>query len=215
MTRRLLVVRHGRTEWNATDRFQGQADIPLDEVGRAQAAAMASVVATERPSVIWSSDLGRARETAGALSAVTGVAVQVEPAFREIFTGDWEGLTGEEIRARWPGDWTRWQSGEDIPRAGGAETRGEAGRRFGDALVPVADAVPDGGCAVVVGHGTAMRAGMAHFIGYPPGSEWLFGSVRNCHWLRLTTPAPHGSSSDRPAGRGWRVDGYNIGAATI
>jgi len=212
VTRRLLVVRHGRTEWNATDRFQGQADIPLDEVGRAQAAAMAAVVAAERPSVIWSSDLGRARETAAALAALTAVEVQVEPAFREIFTGDWEGLTGAEVRARWPADWTRWQRGEDIQRAGGAETRGEVGRRFGAALVPVADAIPDGGCAVVVGHGTAMRAGMAHFVGYPDGSEWLFGSVRNCHWLRLTTGVTAVSGPDQPTGRGWRVDGYNIGA---
>jgi len=215
VTRRLLVVRHGRTEWNATDRFQGQADIPLDEVGRAQAAAMASVVARERPSAIWSSDLGRARETAWALSAVSGIAVQVDPAFREIFTGDWEGLTGQEIRARWPTDWTRWQNGEDIPRAGGAETRAEAGRRFGSALAPVADAVPEGGCAVVVGHGTAMRAGMAHFVGYPAGSEWLFGSVRNCHWLRLTTTPPASWDQERPAGSGWRLDGYNIGAGSV
>lgn len=211
MTRRLIVVRHGRTEWNATNRFQGQADVPLDEVGIAQAAAMAAVVAKESPSAIWASDLSRATATAQALANVTGVSVGVDPAFREIFTGDWEGLTGEEVRARWPADWTRWHEGEDLRRAGGAETREEAGRRFGTALIGVADAVPDGGCAVVVGHGTAIRSGTAWFVGLPAGAEWLFGSVRNCHWLRLTSRGVAAYSEAAPVGGGWRLDGFNLG----
>ncbi len=215
MTRRLIVVRHGRTEWNATNRFQGQADIPLDDVGIAQAAAMAEVVAKEAPSVIWASDLSRARATAEALAEATGVPVQVDRAFREIFTGDWEGLTGDEVRARWPQDWDRWHDGEDLRRAGGAETRAEAGQRFGGALVGVADAIPDGGCAVVVGHGTAIRAGMAWFVGLPDGAEWLFGSVRNCHWLRLTARGVAADAVAAPVGRGWRLDGFNLGVEPV
>lgn len=213
MSRRLYVVRHGRTEWNATNRFQGQADVPLDEVGRAQAAAMASVLGMTGPSAIWSSDLSRARETAQAVSEIADVPVQVEPAFREIFTGDWEGLTGDEVAARWPGDWERWHAGEDIVRAGGAETREQVGKRFGDALVGVAEAVPDGGCAIVVGHGTAMRSGMAWFTGYPAGSEWLFGSMANCHWITLSARGVAADRTAAPIGRGWRVAAYNVGVS--
>lgn len=215
MSRRLFVVRHGRTEWNATNRFQGQADVPLDEVGTAQAAAMARVVAKAAPSVVWSSDLVRATVTAQAIADVTGLPVQVDKAFREIFTGSWEGLTGDEVQQRWPADWLRWHDGEDLRRAGGAETREEAGRRFGTALGGVADAVPDGGCAVVVGHGTAIRSGMAWFLGLPVGAEWLFGSVRNCHWLRLTARGVAADSAAAPVGRGWRLDGYNLGAEAV
>lgn len=209
--RRLIVVRHGQTAWNAGNMFQGQADIPLDEIGEAQAAAMAKVVAAEEPSVIWSSDLSRARATAQAIADVADVPVRVDPVFREIFTGEWEGLTGEQVAARWPEQWSRWHAGEDIVRAGGAETRAEVGRRFGDALVRVAGEIEDAGCAVVVGHGTAMRAGMAHFVGYETRAEWLFGSVHNCHWIRLTARGVAADAVAAPVGRGWRVDGYNLG----
>ena len=212
MTRRLVVVRHGRTEWNATGRFQGQADVPLDELGRAQAAAMAKAVAVHEPSVIWSSDLSRARGTAQAVADLVEVPVQIDPAFREIFTGDWEGLTGDQVRERWPTDWERWHAGEDLVRSGGAETRAQAGVRFGTALAPVAEAVPHGGCAVVVGHGTAIRTGIAHFVGFAEGSEWLFGSIRNCHWVTLTARGAAAETATVPVGRGWRVAEYNAGA---
>ncbi len=72
MSRRVVVLRHGRTEWNAERRFQGQADPPLDEVGRAQAYEVASLIAAMRPAVIVSSDLQRAAQTAAPLAQVCG-----------------------------------------------------------------------------------------------------------------------------------------------
>ncbi len=209
--RRLIVVRHGRTAWNATNRFQGQADIPLDEIGQAQAAAMAKVVGAEQPSTIWSSDLSRAQATAQAIADVVGVPIRTDPVFREIFTGDWEGLTGQQVQQRWPAEWERWHAGQDIVRSGGAETREQVGRRFGDALSRVAEAIDDERCTVVVGHGTAIRAGICQFVGYAPGSEWLFGSLHNCHWVLLAARGAAAEAVAAPIGRGWRVAGYNLG----
>src|SRR2546426_12681041 len=93
---RLLVVRHGRTGYNATDRIQGQLDTQLDEVGRAQAAAAATRLAAFEPDVIVSSDLSRAADTAAALSAVTGLPVSYDSRLRERGFGQGQGLLGSE-----------------------------------------------------------------------------------------------------------------------
>jgi glucosyl-3-phosphoglycerate phosphatase len=82
MTRRLVLWRHGQTEWNVDGRGQGHLDIPLDDVGRDQAKAAATRLASLRPTAIISSDLSRAYETALALAELTGLEVQRDPALR-------------------------------------------------------------------------------------------------------------------------------------
>ena len=132
----LIVLRHGRTEWNATGRFQGQADIPLDHRGLAQANGAARVLAELAPAAIVSSDLRRATQTAGALSELTGLAVALDARLREIDVGSWEGLTIEEILDVDPGLAARYLAGEDVPlvgdrgedRRGGRAGRGDARR---------------------------------------------------------------------------------------
>src|SRR4051795_767151 len=85
MTRRqwrVVLLRHGRTEWNATGRFQGQMDAPLDGIGRAQAEAAAVAVAPMRPNAIVTSDLSRAADTAAAVAAEAGAGPVIDPRLR-------------------------------------------------------------------------------------------------------------------------------------
>jgi broad specificity phosphatase PhoE len=99
---RILLVRHGQSEWNLSGRWQGQADPPLTDLGRSQARAAARSLGTV--DAIWSSDLQRAAETATILAGELGVGpVVVDPDLRERDAGEWSGLTRVEIDERYPG----------------------------------------------------------------------------------------------------------------
>ena len=104
----LVLWRHGQTTYNVERRFQGQRDVPLDEVGVRQAAEAARYLATLRPSAIFSSDLSRASVTAAALAKLTGLSVQLDKDLRERSGGSWEGLTETEIRERFPAERATW-----------------------------------------------------------------------------------------------------------
>jgi len=98
----LICVRHGRTAWNAGRRFQGQTDIPLDDEGLAQAQALAVHLRHERFDLALASDLVRARTTAETICASHDLEIELTPELREMHFGQWEGLTWDEIVARWP-----------------------------------------------------------------------------------------------------------------
>jgi broad specificity phosphatase PhoE len=108
----LICVRHGRTAWNAARRFQGQTDIPLDDEGLAQAQALAAHLRDERFDFAFASDLNRARTTAETILGQRTVALELSPELREMHFGLWEGLTWDEIIARWP---KLNVSGEKVP----------------------------------------------------------------------------------------------------
>ncbi|MDE2481490.1 MAG: histidine phosphatase family protein [bacterium] len=97
-----MVVRHGRTEWNASRRFQGHSDIPLSAEGRAQARALGDALRGRTFARAYASDLGRALETARAIAEPHGLAVVPDARLREFNFGKWEGLTWNEIVERWP-----------------------------------------------------------------------------------------------------------------
>jgi broad specificity phosphatase PhoE len=99
---RVIIWRHGRTEWNVVNRFQGQADIPLDGVGQGQAVRAAEVLAAYRPTGLYSSDLSRCYQTAAVLAERTGLEIITDKRLREVHVGSWEGLLGEEIKAADP-----------------------------------------------------------------------------------------------------------------
>lgn len=104
----LILIRHGQTEWNATGRWQGQADPPLNEVGRAQASRTALELRDQNIDVLISSDLLRAQQTAEIVAAALNLDVRLEPRLREVHLGDWQGLYSDEIRTRWPERMQQW-----------------------------------------------------------------------------------------------------------
>lgn len=109
---RLVIVRHGETAWNAEHRVQGQLDIPLNDYGRRQAQAVASVLGREEFSVIYSSDLGRAMQTAAPTAAALGMEVKLDPALRERHYGKFETLTYAEVKLKYPEEYARFDRRE-------------------------------------------------------------------------------------------------------
>ena len=197
----LIVLRHGRTEWNATGRFQGQADIPLDDRGGAQAERAARVLAELAPAAIVSSDLPRATQTAGALAELTGLAVATDQRLREIHVGSWEGLTIEEILEVDPDLAARYLAGEDVRRSATGETIGEVAERVAEALTEIADAAADGSTVVVVMHGLAARVGVCRLVGLPPETWRHLGGLHNCGWITVER---------HRFGDYWRIADYNV-----
>jgi broad specificity phosphatase PhoE len=104
-TTRLILVRHGQTDWNLAGRFQGQADPPLNAVGRQQAEALAESLAAGSVAAIYSSDLQRAFDTADIVARRLGLTVQVDPRLREVNQGLWEGMLLADILTRYPDEW--------------------------------------------------------------------------------------------------------------
>jgi broad specificity phosphatase PhoE len=105
MTTRVLLIRHGETEWNATGRWQGRAPVPLNDSGLAQSRLLGRYLAAHGPHIdeLYSSDLARAMQTAAAVAAPLQLAVRPEPRLREVDLGDWQGLTRAEAEA-WDGE---------------------------------------------------------------------------------------------------------------
>ena len=99
---KVVFVRHGQTEWNVSGRYQGQSDVALSAAGLAQAEKLAEGFPVAHLDAVYASDLVRARVTAETVAKNFGLPVQLEPAFRELSFGDWEGLTYEEVVASWP-----------------------------------------------------------------------------------------------------------------
>ncbi|MBX6390328.1 MAG: histidine phosphatase family protein [Frankia sp.] len=180
---RLLLLRHGRTEWNDSGRFQGQADPPLDAVGREQAARVAPLIRAMRPDLIVSSDLSRCRDTAAAI----GLPFRLDPRLRETDLGTWSGRTAAEAAVLFPEEDAAWRRGEDV-RRGGGETYYEVAQRAGALYDEIATGDPPirpDGLVVFVLHGGTARALIGHMLGLPPDTWWHFGPLRNCHWTLL------------------------------
>jgi alpha-ribazole phosphatase len=101
---KLLLIRHGQTDWNIARRFQGQSNVPLNEVGRKQATALADRLSGQQIDIIYSSDLERAAETANITlqMSVCKPDLHLDRRLREINFGDWEGLSYNEIKEKYP-----------------------------------------------------------------------------------------------------------------
>lgn len=182
--RRLLLWRHGRTEWNATGRFQGQLDPPLDDRGRAEAFRAAPyLVATGlsgATTVVVSSDLSRTAETAAVLTDLLGVPLRQDPRLREHGLGCWEGLTRAEVAERFPDQYADWRAGRPV-RGRGGEDPADVGERALAALLdlPVAEV------AVVVTHGGTAGRLMERLLEMGPAQRRVLGPLTNCAWSDL------------------------------
>jgi probable phosphoglycerate mutase len=196
--RRVVLWRHGRTAWNAGSRFQGTTDVPLDDLGIAQAERAARDLSTLVPHAIVSSDLERARSTAQALADIVGLPVTTDADLRETYAGTWQGLTRDEIIAADGAVFSEWAAGHDV-RPGGGESRTEVAARVAAAVRRHVADLPPGGTLVVATHGGAARSGIGELLGLPLELWTVLGGLVNCAWSVL---------EEQPEGR-WRLVEHN------
>ncbi|APX34649.1 fructose 1,6-bisphosphatase [Brachybacterium sp. P6-10-X1] len=179
MRTRLILVRHGQTEYNRQGRLQGQVDIPLNEAGTRQAAVLAATVAENPPDLIVSSPLERAHDTAQILAEVCGLDVGTDAAFLERGFGQWEGLRGEEIRRHWPAEHADWRAHRPVTGLG-VEARPAVGERVATACRQlVAENI--GGTVMVVAHGAAITLGITTLLGLDADDFRGIAGLENCH----------------------------------
>jgi broad specificity phosphatase PhoE len=154
--RRLLLIRHGQSTWNADGRWQGQADPPLSLLGEQQAHDAARRLRTGQFSRVVASDLQRARRTAEILAEALGLAVEVDAGLREIDVGEWQGLTRAQIDERAPGALADWSQGRSESTPGG-ESRDHLTERARTVLLRVAGEIVAGERVLLVSHGALIR----------------------------------------------------------
>lgn len=205
--RRIILLRHGRTEWNATGRWQGHLDPGLDDTGWEQAERAARLLAALHPTALVSSDLQRARSTAEVLARTTGLEVTVDPRLRETHLGQWQGLTAADIRRQWPAELGLWTTGDVHQPPAGGETRLEVAARMVEGIDAALAGVADGETLVVVTHGGAARVAIASILGLAYGSWGAIGGLSNCCWSLLGERA---GQPDQPVR--WRLLEHNGGS---
>ena len=200
--RRLIVWRHGETDHNAGGIWQGQLDTALSVKGREQAQRAAEALTAYGPSVIVSSDLERAADTARTLASRVGLEVRYDVRLREIHAGQWQGMTAGDVAEQYPEEQAALASGEDIQRGVDGESLGQVAERTRAAVDDVlADLAPDD-CAVIATHGVSGRAVVASLVGLDQHLAWQsIAGLHNCHWAEL-----------REYASGWRIAAWNAGA---
>jgi broad specificity phosphatase PhoE len=213
--RRLVMLRHGQTDFNAGSRMQGQLDSALTDLGRAQAVAAAEVLSKLQPLLIVSSDLHRAYDTAVKLGERSGVQVQVDDRLRETHLGDWQGLTHGQIDVEAPGARLAWR--EDATWAPhGGESRIDVAARSLPLVTELVSAEPEWGDAgeperpmVLVTHGGLIAALSAALLKLPVANWPVLGGMGNCSWVQLSGHSDDGADFDDIR---WRLDVWNASA---
>ncbi|MFA9430823.1 histidine phosphatase family protein [Egicoccus sp. AB-alg2] len=184
--RRLVLVRHGESVWNATGRIQGQQCAGLSDDGHAQSQHVGEALAAAHPDArVVVSDLLRCQQTAAPLLEVLAVDPETDARLRERSFGAWEGLTRTEAEERDPERWQRWRAHDD---AVVAEIGGETNAVFVERIVPVLrelmDETPEDGVTIAVTHGGPVWHGTHALLELPPGT---FGTVHNASVTELVS----------------------------
>jgi broad specificity phosphatase PhoE len=199
--RRLIVWRHGETDQNAGGIWQGQLDTAMSDKGRRQAESAAVALAAYRPSMIVSSDLQRAADTARTLASQVGLQVRYDERLREIHVGQWQGMTAGDVAEQFPEAQAALAAGEDIRRGVDGESLGQVAVRTRAAVDEMLADVGPGHCAVIATHGVASRAIVASLVGINQHLAWQsIAGLHNCHWAELSEYAA-----------GWRIVSWNVG----
>jgi broad specificity phosphatase PhoE len=159
----IVLARHGETDWNREKRWQGFADLSLNEHGRAQARALGEKLAAVPFSAMYASDLRRAYETALIVAERNGMAVIPMRKLREVDVGSWTGLSRAEVKQRFRDAYTQWKTRTGRGWEGG-ETYAEMGRRVLEALCWIARTHPSEEVLVVT-HSGPIRTVRAHALG--------------------------------------------------
>ncbi|HEX4747891.1 MAG TPA: histidine phosphatase family protein [Gaiellaceae bacterium] len=187
MATTIVLVRHGETDWNRDNRFQGHADPPLNDTGRAQAAALAEELRAHSFAAAYTSPLRRAAETAEILASALRLDPIAEPALKEVDVGSWSGLTRAEIEARYPEGFARWleyghgwDDGETYETLGARVVAGllKIGARHSNTAV------------LGVTHGGPIRSALAAAAGVPfDEARRSIDVIGNCAVVRLAVQA--------------------------
>ena len=203
--RNLIIWRHGETDHNASGIWQGQLDTPLSDKGREQALRAAAVLAAYDPSMIVSSDLQRAADTAGSLASRVGLQVLHDQRLREIHAGLWQGMTAGDVAEQFPVEQAALQAGEDIQRGVHGESMGQVAQRTRAAVDDVLANLAPGDTAVIATHGVAGRTVVAGLVGLDQHTAWqTFAGLHNCHWAQVHEYA-----------RAWRIVTWNVGVNPV
>lgn len=192
--KRLVLVRHAESRWNAERRVQGQQCAGLSDLGQQQAKIAAEALAVAHPdAAVVTSDLLRTRETTAFLEAALGRDALVEPGLRERNFGNWEGRTGPELAGEDPDRWARWINGEDVIDEIGGETRTDLVARVVPVFNDLLDATPDGGTTIAITHGGAIWHGAHGILSLPPGT---FAGLANTSVTELLRASDAAGSRD-------------------
>lgn len=208
--RRLVLLRHGETDFNVESRMQGHLDSRLTEAGLIQIKRAAPLLARLEPDRLLSSDLRRATVTADEIAAATGLPVRIDPRLRETHLGTWEGRTTEEIEQDRPGTIAEWRSDPTWAPPGG-ESRVDVVERAMPVVTELdqelADVEGPGAngerlTGLLCAHG-GLIAGLTAALLELPVPNWpSIGGLGNCRWAVLTR---------RRTSPRWRLAGYNVG----
>lgn len=216
--RRLLLIRHGQTEYNLAGRMQGQLDTPLSETGRAEAARVAEGLSDWPIGTVVSSDLVRAVDTARAIAAGSSpepLEVSTDPRLRETDLGEWSGRAHEEVDASFPGARSHWRLNPLWAPPGG-ETRLEVSARAAEVVAELMrSGAWDLGAVALVAHGGTISALTCRLLDIPVEHYPMFGGLGNTRWSQLVarpsdawTP---GSATPWWESPRWFLEGWNVG----
>jgi broad specificity phosphatase PhoE len=201
---RLLLIRHGQSEWNAAGRWQGWADPPLTEEGEGLAAEVAAKLADHGFAGVITSDLQRARRTGEIIAAALGLEpVEVMPDIKEFDVGQWSGLTREEIEAGWPGQLEAWRDGE-LEATPGGERRDHFLQRVTAAVERIGEEWA-GKVVLVVTHGGVIGA-LSASLGADLGRFGNLGGMWIESWV---------GGADKDSRVGSRADGLKAGDGVV
>ncbi|WP_236793645.1 histidine phosphatase family protein [Amycolatopsis sp. GM8] len=197
--RRLVLWRHGETDYNAAGRMQGHLDSALTEVGWNQARFAVPALARFEPDLVIASDLRRATDTATVLTDAIGVPLRIDKRLRETHLGDWQGKTGPEVDEGWPGERDRWRVDATWAPPGG-ESRVEVAERAGEVVADLLSEADQRETVLLAAHGGLITALTAGLLGLPVEAWPQLGGIRNCHWVELALRTGK-----------WRLYAYNAG----
>lgn len=230
MTRRLILLRHGQTEYNATRRMQGHLDTQLSDLGFAQAESAADFLSTLNISRIISSDLNRAYDTARVVGGRLGVEVKKDPRLRETHLGEWQARSHNEVDTMYPGKRAIWRHDPTWAPPGG-ESRIDVATR---ARVVVEELMQefsgwDDGTVLLVAHGGTISALTSNLLDLQYHQYPMFSGLGNTCWAQLTARPRFNADevemlngTSLPSARftienihnaQWYLDGWNMGVA--
>lgn len=154
---KVILVRHGQTEWNFLKKYQGQIDIPLNDVGRSQVQRAGEYLASnEKVEALYCSDLSRTRETAEIVGKAINLSPSCDPRLREIAFGEWEGLTFAQAYEKYPEEFDNWYNNPFKIRVPGGETFEQVINRSMEAVKEIR--AKHKGTVVIVTHGGVIKA---------------------------------------------------------